>query len=1310
MSKQEDENKKEKKSRRKNNVFNLLLKIFLPFIIILFIIFFVVAVISSFVYFLTVDDGTYKEEDWSNVPYEVEQYNKGLVVNDNGEIEKTETTTQLWNKLIKYNSPASRYLSSPKELAKLINAEIVSLYPDTRENSDVPANWDDILNPNTNELQGIVKFERNIALNKKTVSEDDVRRLGEKYREEQETARKLKETEEEEKKKEEQKKKEAKEKGEEYVPKEEQTNTSNPTSIEGFIMIGDSWTVGLEYLSSVKSSGLKTFSRSGAAAEYWITNYSQIGSQNAKGVIVYLGLNNTPGTEAMKTLLGKLKSSYSNVPIYVLKLPHVAKAVDNGMNPVTWNSQIDTRNREIESYCSSNGLNFIDATEGLIGSDGYLSDNYESGGGYHLTPTGYELLFQNIKKQILNGGTATNTIKEQTFEEWMNENGFTQDEKGNWEEAETITMTYATEEEFQKLIDAYKQNPNEDTKRNMLSRFTIQKNISSTSGGVDGTTQSLIEDGDTIDIPEPYGTDYTYMGWQLITSPTSKQFELIETAGMNFDSEGFGKINGRYVVAVRPKFGTVGDYIDFYLEDGTVLPCIVGDIKGDDADSEWGHNGGRCLLEFVVDYNTWYPSHANPGTSACRPEWDPRVVKAVKGQNYFNNPNFGSDQIESKNDVNNETDKTKDKDKTEDKTKDNDKNETKENKTDNSTSSSKTSKNENNSKTNIFEDIDLEAKPDFNEPQYRSLNVYTQWGSYGQCTWFSWGKFYDVYGFDPGASGNGVDVAGEIVNSHPDKFELSTEPKPGAVFSCAMGGSAYSSAGHTGFITYYDGNMIKTQESNVIGAGVLFERELTIDQFKATFPNGLVFANPIDGADFSDGSSRANNSNSKKQKSDYVIKIATFSEMSVVSQSNLPGIEGESSTSNADVTTKTIDYQNLVRPYTLPFDYLWALLVVGEDKDFVMDLADLVYGSELIVAINDNVNIQTHVVNVETPQTTTVKEYTTEKNGGKEYLTGDKTETVVYTTTTTTVNVTDTVKEELRRANTWIVEYDKDITFKKNVTQGIPSQKLTIEGKELEEKEEKEEYEDHNSGIKTDKKTITNVKQEDGTQTEEDLVEKTEAVTSTPNIREKTEKKLLKTKNVREFRFKEKNFVTLLLSNQEAKSSILSASRWLFDILEANESTKDVFVDLTKYLLYKVTDSNEWGITEFDFSIFDPKSFNDVSSIGDGNYKGISTEAKIWCALRRAGYSEEITAGILGNIYQECNFDPACDGGSSIGIVQWEWFKDDLIGYGEVTGKGWQDLDVQLDYLLAELASKQGVLEGGYPHHILDEVSQYRCI
>lgn len=123
---------------------------------------------------------------------------------------------------------------------------------------------------------------------------------------------------------------------------------------------------------------------------------------------------------------------------------------------------------------------------------------------------------------------------------------------------------------------------------------------------------------------------YTYMGWQLITNTSSKQWKLRQDAGTKFDEEGFGRINGYYVIACTTTIGQVGDYIDFTLESGEVLHTIVGDIKSS-GDSNWrpyGHYyapNALSVVEFVVDKNSWYANgvgaHANPGTPSCHPEW-----------------------------------------------------------------------------------------------------------------------------------------------------------------------------------------------------------------------------------------------------------------------------------------------------------------------------------------------------------------------------------------------------------------------------------------------------------------------------------------------------------------------------------------------------------------------------------------------------------------------------------------------------------------------------------------------------------------
>lgn len=92
------------------------------------------------------------------------------------------------------------------------------------------------------------------------------------------------------------------------------------------------------------------------------------------------------------------------------------------------------------------------------------------------------------------------------------------------------------------------------------------------------------------------------------------------------------------MIACTTLYGQVGDYIDFYRENGDVLHCVIGDIKNqnDAGCNQYGHQNGRCVVEFVVQYSTWYPSHANPGTPNCKPEWNSRVVRAVNlGYNYL---------------------------------------------------------------------------------------------------------------------------------------------------------------------------------------------------------------------------------------------------------------------------------------------------------------------------------------------------------------------------------------------------------------------------------------------------------------------------------------------------------------------------------------------------------------------------------------------------------------------------------------------------------------------------------------------------
>ncbi len=140
------------------------------------------------------------------------------------------------------------------------------------------------------------------------------------------------------------------------------------------------------------------------------------------------------------------------------------------------------------------------------------------------------------------------------------------------------------------------------------------------------------------EIPEGLGDVHTYMGWQKVTSPKSQQWAFREAAGMTFDPEGFAVVDNRYVIACTTTFGNIGDYVDFYQEDGSVIPCVIGDFKNqsDAGCNAYGHLDGDCIIEFVVDENSWYPNgHANPGTESCHPEWNQDIVKAENVGSFY---------------------------------------------------------------------------------------------------------------------------------------------------------------------------------------------------------------------------------------------------------------------------------------------------------------------------------------------------------------------------------------------------------------------------------------------------------------------------------------------------------------------------------------------------------------------------------------------------------------------------------------------------------------------------------------------------
>lgn len=104
-----------------------------------------------------------------------------------------------------------------------------------------------------------------------------------------------------------------------------------------------------------------------------------------------------------------------------------------------------------------------------------------------------------------------------------------------------------------------------------------------------------------VDIPS-YSGFKSYMGYKSFNT-SSNQYRLQQEATTDTET-GLRMINDRYIVAVGSGVGTyIGQYFDLVLENGTVIPCVMGDQKAD------CHTDGsnlitvhsNCCSEFIVD-------------------------------------------------------------------------------------------------------------------------------------------------------------------------------------------------------------------------------------------------------------------------------------------------------------------------------------------------------------------------------------------------------------------------------------------------------------------------------------------------------------------------------------------------------------------------------------------------------------------------------------------------------------------------------------------------------------------------------------
>ena len=393
----------------------------------------------------------------------------------------------------------------------------------------------------------------------------------------------------------------------------------------------------------------------------------------------------------------------------------------------------------------------------------------------------------------------------------------------------------------------------------------------------------------------------------------------------------------------------------------------------------------------------------------------------------------------------------------------------------------------------------------------------------------------------------------------------------------------------------------------------------------------------------------------------------------------------------------SINYKMAVQKYTMPFQYLWSLLVVGEDKNFVLELADLVENSEITISIYDNIttieDVNTYkykketrtdkLVNLFVRNTYGVKGLETQRYWLSEdspeakehynskykatYEKGDEEYTVTHTKTTKT----NSVVYDLTKANVWIVDYSKEYVDAGRGTPTVENNSVELENTDYILNSDNSKSSEDDKDLLKDKDAIdfsksvkeyiekqykkkvdnaNNTSQNDiSDEIEADVevsrveiknyehkVERKQESTITTTIQKYVAQAPINRPKV-EKNVDEDNFVTILCkkSHKEAKSFITSETPgWLFEILEKNPDTKDKFVNLTKYLLYKVT-GRSYGVKDYDFSEYADASFIEIG--GDSANGTISLTTPVLNREQFISAMNSYSAKLSGN--KKTNFD-----------------------------------------------------------------------
>lgn len=261
---------------------------------------------------------------------------------------------------------------------------------------------------------------------------------------------------------------------------ENTSNAPNLDSLNNFLFIGDSITVGLQNSGQIKASGVKYAAVVSKDAGYWRSNLDTIyntAPSNMQGICIMLGVNNLSDHISTEKLIQILHGKYPKVPIYVQKVLPVNDTLEAyklaGYN--AHNDAINRYNEAIAEFCNSNSVvyncYFIDTSEGYVDSNGLLLQTSDG-----LHPNNYEQLARNIENAIVNTNVDNN-------QEDANQEENTNEEEGQEEDNQNKN----------KDLEIYIGTPEENAEQ-MLEDLNLEEKISQMIMAIASSADDLKQD------------------------------------------------------------------------------------------------------------------------------------------------------------------------------------------------------------------------------------------------------------------------------------------------------------------------------------------------------------------------------------------------------------------------------------------------------------------------------------------------------------------------------------------------------------------------------------------------------------------------------------------------------------------------------------------------------------------------------------------------------------------------------------------------------------------------------------------------